>query len=293
MKLLSRLEIARVTNPSATTAQCVVAVAEQVLDELELREPPVDVEMLASLLGIHAVVADWDLDAAGCLICRHGDIHIRVRGSDNDERQRFTICHECAHTFFPGFAQTTRYRCSPRLALADRKEQSVEHLCDLAASELLLPRRLLRRDLERGPLGLDLIEDLAPEYGASIEATAHRILNLATQPLAFLVLEVRQAPRQEGTKAEPRLRLRTAHTANARHWPYFLQHKSVADKSPFGRALAGEDVDELSTIDAICRQPLSARVIARSYPYWAGAEYRQRVMAILLPTEQGRVRLRD
>ena len=53
------------------------------------------------------------LDAAGCLICSGPTLAIWIRASDRWERQRFTICHECGHTFFPGFALQPRYRCSP------------------------------------------------------------------------------------------------------------------------------------------------------------------------------------
>ncbi len=283
--VLSRLEIEQANRPGASRAQCVAAIVEQVLDELEVVEPPVDVEMLASLLGIREVVQDARLDAAACLICGEDGVRIRVRAHDSDERQRFSVCHECSHTFFPGFAQRTRYRCFPGLAFAPQKEQTLEQLCDSAASALLLPRRLLAPVVAGTPLSLSLIEEIGGAYGASIEASAHRVVNLAPAPVALLVFEVRQAPRQEGTNAEPRLRMRTAHGSPGGYWPYFIPHKSVDDRSAFGRALAGEDINELATLDGICRQRLHVRVMARAYPYWVGADYRERVLALLRPVK--------
>src|SRR5690349_3174556 len=109
----SLLEAERMRQPGAPDAECVRAIAAAVINELQIDEPPVDAAMVASWLGVANVVTDPSLLEAGCLICRDGKLEVRVRESDSAGRQRFTICHECGHTFFPEYQRETRYRCTP------------------------------------------------------------------------------------------------------------------------------------------------------------------------------------
>src|SRR5207249_909797 len=106
---------------------------------------------------------------AGILEPRGKSFVVGVRASDGYERQRFTVCHEAAHTFFPGFTDQARFRCTgPRDPLEKR--------CDLAATELLLPRRFFLHDLREASFDLDTVEELSDQYEASIEATALRLV---------------------------------------------------------------------------------------------------------------------
>jgi Zn-dependent peptidase ImmA (M78 family) len=52
------------------------------------------------------------------------------------ERQRFTIYHELAHTYFPGAFEFVRHQES---FPADQAHRKFENLCDIGAAELLLP----------------------------------------------------------------------------------------------------------------------------------------------------------
>lgn len=275
--LLSRLDFERLADPTASDADCVRSIAASLIDELGIREPPVDVEMVASLLDIGSVVEDAALPEAGCLIChRDGRFEIRVRGSDSSGRQRFTICHECGHTFFPGFAQQTRFRCSP--ALRPSQDLDLESLCDLAAGQLLFPPRLFVPDSRASSFGLNGLEELADRYEGSLEATGHRFVATWTEPSALLVLTVRQKPTERGSSAPPKLRLDSAHPEG--NWPYFLKHKSVLPNDVFDRALQGEIVGETTFIRGICTQPVKAEVHAQIYPLAIGGVRQPRVIAL-------------
>lgn len=275
--LLSRLELERLRKPDASAAQCVRAVAAGVIDELGISAPPVDVEMVASMLDIAAVVADPSLPEAGCLICKQsGEFEIRVRSTDSIGRQRFTVCHECAHTFFPGFATQTRYRCSP--AIRPAQNPDLEGLCDVAAGELLFPSRFFAPDVRAATFGLGDLEVLAGRYDASLEATGHHLVSSWPEPSVLMTFTVRQSPREVGSSAEPKLRLDTAHPEGG--WPFFVKHKSVTDGDIFDRALQGEIVGETTTIEGICKLPVRAEVHARLYPLVVGGRLVPRVIAM-------------
>src|SRR5207237_7775997 len=130
------------------------------------------------------------------------------------------VCHECAHTFFPGFSYQPRYRCSPMTAAVSDRE--LESLCDLAASELLLPERLFAPLARDNPLAITTVEYLADEFDASLIATATRLIKGRPEPSALLTFEFRQAPREIGTDAPPKLRLQTSVTSGP--WPSFRRH---------------------------------------------------------------------
>jgi hypothetical protein len=144
----------------------------------------------------------------------------------------------------PGFSETPQFRC-------DERKTPSEVLCDIAASELLLPKRFFSPDLEAGGLALDCIEELASLYEASVEATALRAVDLWPEPAALLVFRERHKPSEKGHEHafDPKLRLQYAHTAGP--WPFLMRHKSVSDRSPYARALAGEFVAEIGHLGEV------------------------------------------
>ena len=274
---LSLLEQQRLRQPAAPDTDHVRAIAAELIDDLGSAEPPVNIGMVASMLDIATVVEDPALDAAGCLVCpRYGHIEIRVRATDSPGRRRFTICHECGHTFFPGFATETRYRCSPGAHLAMATD--LEALCDLAASHLLFPPRLFTPDLRSTSFSLKGMENLADRYTGSLEATGHRLVTGWPEPSALLTFMCRQKPSEAGTSAPPKLRLYSAHTEG--DWPFFPRHKSVTPGDVFDRAYQGEIVSEVTTIAGVSAYPVRAEVHAQLYPLFIGDLPQPRVIAL-------------
>jgi hypothetical protein len=274
---LSLLEQQRLTRPGATDADHLIVWADDVVTELDL-EPPIDPALVASYLGIPRVET-VDLDVAGCLVRDDAALTIKVRRSDARPRRRFTICHECSHTFFPGFRREPQYRCDPG-HLVTPTNRPLEQLCDLGASELLLPRQHFAQDLADMAFGLQGVIELANRYEASLEATARRAVMLATRPTMLVVLEEINKPR-DSIGAPPRLRVRWSCASGA--FPFVRRYKSVAAHSPFGRALHGEIVNEITDIDEICTERLQdARISARLCPY--GPNRRRRVLALIRPS---------
>jgi hypothetical protein len=241
------------------------------LDEAEA-EPPVPVELVASLRGIVRVEPCLQ-PYAGMLARGDGGLVVSVRATDGHERRRFTVVHEAGHTFFPGYLEAARYRCKGQ---KDREEQ----LCDIAASELLLPRRFLVADMADAGFGMGGVETISAAYEASIESTALRVTDLWPVRAMLLVFSVCHKPSDAGREAsvEPKLRLSYAHAQGA--WPFARRHKSIGEDSPIGRAMRGDIVHEIGTLQEILGNDEPLLISARRY----GAD--PRVLALVTPVRQ-------
>lgn len=90
----------------------------------------------------------------------------------NPGRIAFSIAHEIAHTFFPNSTSGARFRtlCNDE----SREANELERLCDLGASEILMPYNCFRRALG-GEFGLQVVPTLSNCFGSSYEATVFRL----------------------------------------------------------------------------------------------------------------------
>jgi hypothetical protein len=160
-------------------------------------------------------------------------------------------------------------------------------LCDLGAAEFLFPRLPFREDTAGSVPTLPLAEQLAERYGASVEATARRLVTLRG-PALFLVLEPACRPR--GPREEPKLRVQWVHLSG--DWPFVPRHKSVPADSILTRPLTGERVEETVTLTKLTAVPIQdVRVSAGLYPYTDGhGTEHMRVLALITPTRPSRRR---
>ena len=87
-------------------------------------------------------------------------------------RVAFTIAHEISHTFFPNSLTGARFRS---ICQSNSKEANeLERLCDLGASELLMPITEFQKVAD-GNYSLSNVENLSGVFGSSYEATAFRL----------------------------------------------------------------------------------------------------------------------
>lgn len=271
------MEQSRRDDPSCDDRTHVARLAERVISELQ-EDPPIDLGMVASYQGV-AAIRSCPLPNAGCLITEPdcGRVEIRLRAGDSPRRQRFTGFHEVTHTFMPGYRLTIQWRCDPGpRGLAKRQ---LEHLCDVGASELLLPRRAFLADLHGASFGMATLFDLADAYDASVQATAHRVVGLWPEDVLLVVAEVTTKPR-DADGAEPRLRIN--YSAGRGRWPFIPRHKSIDEGEPLTRALAGELVDEPATLRGLIASEVAGlEVSARRCPYTDDqGERHDRVLAL-------------
>jgi hypothetical protein len=257
-------------------------VAARLIDELDER-PPISLDVVASYRDIASVRIE-PLPYAGSLTPETSGLVMRLNSGDPRERQRFSGFHEVGHTFQPGYLQQTLFRCNPKTANRPRRSSDPEQLSDVAAAELLLPRKYFVSDLADADPGWNGVTDLATSYESSLHATALRAVNLSRTPKILIILEPGVRKEDWGRHdAVPRLRVRS--TAVRGEFHFIPQNKSVLDGGVLQRALAGESVEDTTTLQAEFGYPSEAlRISARLFPYadkWG--ELHQRVMAIFWP----------
>ena len=129
----------------------------------------------------------------------------------------------------PGYQRQMQLRCDP--PTTNRTKATLEVLCDVGASELLLPHRFLEADLAAADFGMQLVADSAEAYDASLQATGHRIVDLWPEATMFLVAEVRNKPSERSDPLAP-AKLRVVYTWCRGRWPFIPRHKSVDAGDP-------------------------------------------------------------
>jgi hypothetical protein len=88
-------------------------------------------------------------------------------------RVAFSIAHEISHTFFPNSISGARFR---NVCATESKEANeLERLCDLGASELLMPLREFQNAAATTGYRLSSVPLLMEMFGSSFEATAFRL----------------------------------------------------------------------------------------------------------------------
>lgn len=164
---------------------------------------PFDVDALASLLGIHrsedapAHSRDAELVPTG-----DGRVTMRVNPDRPDTRKRFSVAHEISHTFFPSYHAKKWCRTDARYRSRANPDDLVEMLCDVGASELVLPAPWFTEATRAVDTGLGLAE-LAKTYVVSREATLRRFAETHAREAAAIFLSWKLKPTQQRTLGNP------------------------------------------------------------------------------------------
>jgi Zn-dependent peptidase ImmA (M78 family) len=141
--------------------------------------PPYCPKVLASLYGIRCFEVDHDIGGDGRILPnpkRSESPMIEYRSGRMIERQRFTIFHEFAHTLFPDYCVLKTYHHEAE----KDPEKEFENLCDAAAAELIMPEDVFHANLAQMRISGANILELGSKFVASIDATLHRVTDLAT-----------------------------------------------------------------------------------------------------------------
>lgn len=241
------------------------------------RKLPIDVDGLASLLGIKQRIAPYPF-AGRIYVEPSGQLVMDLNQADYEPRRRFTCAHEILHTAFPGFQKEERYRSDATTGSYTPRDEE-EFLCDKGAASLLLPAHMVVPHYKAAD-GLVGIEALADEAHVSLEAAGNRLVGLAGRPTMMIVFEVSNKPAdraalRRGEKVEPRLRVRYCSTSQTKI--FVPKHKSAADDSLFVRALHSDTRHKGRTYLPGAERHGLFDVECKSYPYGD----RSRVIAIV------------
>ena len=158
--------------------------ANQVLDDLGINDIAVLRDHLEDIVWYRrkALVTYEALEGAEARLCVLGERAI-IRISDKikfEERKRFGIAHEFGHLELH----------SPSIIHSDktlniRRSQRKEIEANQFASALLMPDKFFISEIRRKPR-LDTIERLKKQFATSWTATAIRLVNLCTEPVAIV-----------------------------------------------------------------------------------------------------------
>lgn len=152
-------------------------------------------------------------------------------------RLAFSIAHEISHTFFPSSSGGARFR---EMCGSDSREANeLERLCDLGASELLMPAKEFRSAVD-DDWSIRTVSRLTVQFGASFEATTFRLASSHPGVAAAGLLryrrrieEQRTAERAEAAKAQALLFSRaTLRTVVIPKPKYRRQSFHVSDEFP-------------------------------------------------------------
>jgi Zn-dependent peptidase ImmA (M78 family) len=151
--------------------------AKKLLQESGITRPPFPPERLAALRGIKILKEDLgNLDSL--LLPLRDGFEIKINAIHSPQRQNFSCAHEMAHTFF--FEEEGRVLIE-RLTREDGKKTAKdweEYLCDIAASELLMPLQMFRGYAARYDFGIHSLIPLSRIFNTSLSPTAIRLCDV-------------------------------------------------------------------------------------------------------------------
>lgn len=237
----SVLELIEADGTTNDPEQIVRKRARELVEHLgELWEgPPYNMDSLASFRGYRPKQVGFlgdDQDA--CISIGE----MLVNDSKPPVRQRYSIGHEITHTFFPDFEREVR-SAGPRWRRERDSQSEVEQLCQIGASELLMPVRAFRREMARRETSLPAVLSLATLFEASPEAAARRFVDLGEAQLIAVFLAMENKPTElRGMQqvvlglpgfGSPPEKLRVSYAAASPRCgsTFVLRHKSVPEHS--------------------------------------------------------------
>lgn len=149
---------------------------------------PVPVEAIARAEGLPIVETEMEADVSGALI-RGGNLQgIAINASQAPTRKRFTVAHELAHFLLDHVDKDHvdwQFTVLRRDGRSSEAEDDQEIAANFFAASLLMPKHLLRQDVERqkrfdGEIRFDDSDVLllAKKYKVSETAMRYRLQNL-------------------------------------------------------------------------------------------------------------------
>lgn len=127
--------------------------------------PPTDLSAVANGLGVSICVEE--INGSGELRRSGSKLEIVCNSQQSVPRQRFTVAHELGHVLI--------HKIHPA---ANQRTKEIERLCDLFATELIMPAAAFRQHMH-AQFSFPDIYSLARLYKTSLLATAHRCAELS------------------------------------------------------------------------------------------------------------------
>jgi len=157
--------------------------AQQLLSDIGLESPPVDVEVVAKHLGVHVERAEFGNDCSGVLVRKGESAMVGVHWGHHPNRQRFTIAHELGHfklhsggTYIDK-STTARFRLNQSGSGSEAEERQANQF----AAALLMPAKWVRSEFVKRSFDLgddQALSELCEVFQVSSQAMLWRLKNL-------------------------------------------------------------------------------------------------------------------
>jgi Zn-dependent peptidase ImmA (M78 family) len=159
--------------------------AEDLLQKLGIRKPPVDVEKISRRLSVTVKPMDVKERISGVLVLKDEKATVGYNRSDARVRQRFTIAHELGHYMLHQDAMQLFVDEGYAVAYRDPRSSSGEirreREANAFAAAILMPKYLVEEEVEKLNFDLgsdDALKTLAKRFNVSTQAMAYRLANL-------------------------------------------------------------------------------------------------------------------
>lgn len=163
----------------------VVQIAREFVAKVDVSNIRNDLNAYISEINAKVISEPLGEGESGYTITKPNGKHIiTINSLENEERQRFTVCHEIAHIVLK---LESSHEEVPSYAIAKRHQNEVH--CDTFAAELLMPYKQWLSSIPSGEPSLDMIQKMANIFGTSFPAAASRFATLSTIPCAFVTME--------------------------------------------------------------------------------------------------------
>lgn len=168
-------------------AKAATLLAEELTLRCNTNTPGYELARIASFQS--AKIEECEMKDAGRLIpLPPGEFEflIQVNNKDSRKRQNFSIAHEIGHTLVPDYRNYPTEKYDAKV-MQWHAEQEEEFLCDVMASEILMPRREFKPRLAGLGVSTHAITNLGDFFNTSLEATAVNLVRTGLQDVAVIV----------------------------------------------------------------------------------------------------------
>lgn len=164
----------------------------QLVEDRGHDRPPFLSEEYARLRGIKRI-EKVDLGEVSAILLKlhDGDV-IRVNEKHHPSRQNFSCAHEIGHALLSELKielciEDVEFRTFNPQAPAIARARAKERLCNVAATELLMPEAVFKKYLSSFGVSINSIEWLANIFRVSIRAAAFRIAEVSAESCIALL----------------------------------------------------------------------------------------------------------
>jgi len=166
---------------------------KQLVEQRGHENPPFLGEEFARLLGVKRIEKADLQETSGILLRLAEGYIIKTNERQHSTRGNFSCAHEIGHILLDELKLEPRiedeeFRTFNPQAHAIARARARERICDIAATELLMPEQVFKRYLSYFGVSVYSLERLANVFKVSIQSTAIRMAELSTEPSCVALL---------------------------------------------------------------------------------------------------------